>query len=244
MVTYSTITIDSLDLPDEVTLDTPVPAGLIGPPGEITPALADPEGLIAEPTDGEDTPVLGDPIGPPGEVTPEPGDSEGLIAEPTDGEVPVSSEPAFVIAVHAVNPTVGSPEGDPATAPSTIIGLQVRAEDSYEDIEVPIFPTLQVFGPNLDPDGSILQPGQTFPPNPDGDTEVAVTLWQFVGSELGLQPKPITVDGNPIQDSAIVTALDQNESVPYLEQTKDGLEFIPPDDGEQEQPPEDGEVLT
>jgi hypothetical protein len=180
-------------------------------------------------TEGVLTPVPAAPLGLAREITPS-GEVNPQGIGLTDEGMPATQDPAFVIAIHATDPTVGPPVDDPAIALSTIIGLQVRTPGEYEDFEVPIFPTPQVFP---GPGETILQPEQTFPPNPDGDTVVTGTLWRFEYPESEPPfPTPITTaDEAPIQTSAIITALDQNRDEPPV---NDDGEIVPiePIDGE------------
>jgi hypothetical protein len=165
---------------------------------------------------------------PDGVLTPVPAPPLGLGSEiaPTDlvnpqslsfsGEVPPTTDvPAFVLAIHATDPIVGPPVDDPATSLSTIIGLQVRTPGTYDDVEVPIFPTPQVLGP--EGVSNRLQDGQTLPPNPNGSTGITGTFWRFEYPDAEPpSPTPITVGGTPIQATATIESLDRNPDLPAL----------------------------
>jgi hypothetical protein len=186
-------------------------------------AFRDPDGVL--------TPVPAPALGVPGELTP----TDLVVPQGlsfSDAVPPTTDVPAFVLAIHATDPIVGPPVDDPATALSTIIGLQVRTPGVYDDVEVPIFPTPQVLGPERL--SNRLQDGQTLPPNPEGSTEITGTFWRFEYPDAEPPfPTPITVDGEPIQATATVESLDRNDALPVL--GPDDLTL--PDDGEIDDPP-------
>jgi hypothetical protein len=180
--------------------------------------------------DGVLTPVPAPPLGLPGDFAPATVNPQDIVFS---GEAPpTTDDPAFVLAIHATDPIVGPSVDDPATALSTIIGLQVRTAGVYDDVEVPIFPTPQVLG--REELSTRLQDGQTLPPNPDGSTEITGTLWRFEHPDAEPPfPTPITADGAPIQATATIDALDRNDDQPVF--GPDGPIF--PEDGEIGDPP-------
>jgi hypothetical protein len=95
----------------------------------------------------------------------------------------------FAVGIHAVDPAIGS--GD-ATNLDSLIGLKILEPGSYTDVEVPIFPAV-VF-----PELTDIQQGQTFPPNPNGETEVRAAIWEALSpSGLDEVDQPDNADDVP-----------------------------------------------
>ncbi|WP_254838364.1 hypothetical protein [Natronomonas marina] len=157
-----------------------------------------------------------------------------VSTDPSESLVPVpplvdpehlhgSDTPAFVVAIHAVDPPVGSGSPDDF---SSVIGFRIREKGTYtEEFEVPIFPFTLLNG-NVKRPNDRAPPGGTYPPNPDGDTEVVARLW-------GVTAEPIPDSGEftrafgPLSDdpgdSARITSLDRNPSLlPINEGTTPG----------------------
>jgi hypothetical protein len=119
-------------------------------------------------------------------------------------------DPVFAVGIHAVDPAIGT--GD-ATNLDSLIGLRVLSTGTYTDLEVPIFPVTSF--PELTDIGS----GQTFPPNPDGETEVRAAIWDRL-SPSG-PPAPVgPVAPVAVSDPATITALDQNPNLDPTEVQK------------------------
>lgn len=189
----------------------------------------------------DDEGILG-PVPPSPLGGPHPGvDPQGLV----DPKSPLNGDDAYVLAIHAINPEVnkGGPKGpggkeapNKKVALNTIIGLRAFAPGpEYTNVEVPIFRTPQIiakFGlgedKRLPPDGS------------SGGAEIAATLWYFVQNpnESGppLVPKPIKIDGSPVQATTTITEdLDENSSLDSLVGSSDGgtagFKQLPQQDG-------------
>jgi hypothetical protein len=151
------------------------------------------------------------------------GDLLGSLPEPAAGpfetDFDVFDDPVFAVGIHAVDPAIGS--GD-ATNLDSLIGLRVLSTGTYTDLEVPIFPAVGF------PELTDIQQGQTFPPNPDGETEVLAAIWTAL-SPQGLDesdlpdnaddPRQIDdplelVEPVAVSDSATISELDQNPALP------------------------------
>ena len=128
-------------------------------------------------------------------------------------------DPVFAVGIHAVGPAIGS--GD-ATNLDSLIGLKILEPGTYTDVEVPIFPAV-VF-----PELTDIQQGQTFPPNPNGETEVRAAIWEALRpSGLDEVDQPDNADDvpddpfdlvDPFAVSAPATISDLDQS-PTLEPT-------------------------
>jgi len=179
--------------------------------------------------DQELNPVPGD-----GSFIPPFADPDGLVGSETD---------ALILAIHAIDPGIGFPDGEEGFGVGgpgnpdffdSAIGFTILEPGEYTDVSVPIFPfdgveTARTRIPD-DPDG------RTYPPNPNGDTEVVAQLWTptlldevdgddpvVVSSEPSTQPvispygfnlRLLTVDGEPVRDGATVTELNQSDLAP------------------------------
>jgi hypothetical protein len=120
----------------------------------------------------------------------------------------------FAVGIHAVDPDIGS--GD-ATNLDSLIGLKILEPGSYTDVEVPIFPVVSF------PELTDIRPGQTFPPNPEGDTVVRAAIWEAL-TPAGVEDPPDDVtDPEDLLDlvqpfavsqPATISNLDQNPSIP------------------------------
>lgn len=148
-------------------------------------------------------------------------DPGGIVGTDTD---------AVVVAVHAIDPGIGFPILEPSDGVGgpgnpeffdSAIGFTVLEPGAYTDVEVPIFPfdgvgTARGRIPGVAIlDDETATPAETYPPNPDGETEVLAQLWTPApeGAEAitpyGFDIRLLTVDGEPARDGATVTALDQ-----------------------------------
>lgn len=201
-------------------VDTSAVAGDLNP----VPALDDVD-LPSDPItlDAPETEENGPPEpGPLGKVDP-----DGLIG---------SGTPAFILAIHAIDPPIGFDEELVSSGPGdhdafdSVIGFTIRESGAYDDVEVPVFPIDDALGVR-----TRIPEGQVFPPNPTGDTEVVAQLWTpiveeppaSVTEEEPVEPelpeisptpweflvKILELEGEPIRDGATVTALDQNPDV-------------------------------
>jgi hypothetical protein len=94
-------------------------------------------------------------------------------------------DPVFAVGIHAVDPAIGS--GDAANLDS-LIGLRILEPGTYTDVTVPIFPVTGF------PELTDVRAGQTFPPNPNGETEVRAAIWETLS--------PRGLDGDDPPDDA------------------------------------------
>lgn len=164
-------------------------------------------------------------------------DVEGLIPPYADPDRIVGRETdALILAIHAIDPGIGFPNGNEGAGiggpgnPNffdSVIGFTVLEPGAHTDISVPIF----AFDGAETARGRIPE-GETYPPNPNGETEVVAQLWtpmpleevdeggadgatSDVTTQRAITPYPflvqyLTVDGEPVRDSATVSGLDQN----------------------------------
>ena len=125
--------------------------------------------------------------------------------------------PVFAVGIHAVDPAIGS--GD-ATNLDSLIGLKLLQPGTHTDVTVPIFPVTSF------PELTEIQPGQTFPPNPEGGTVVRAAIWEALSlSGLDEEDQPDNADDVPddpldlvepfaVSQPAAISDLDQNDSIP------------------------------
>lgn len=127
------------------------------------------------------------------------------IHPPLSGPPLFTNQDAFVVELHTTDyANVSPPDTD------TRIGYKAFATGSYTDVKIPIFPDWRFnrpFNPSL-------QPGEQFPPNPNGDANIEGYIFSDLGLDysnarnlLGGTPVPATIT-DPDPD------LGQNPSVP------------------------------
>jgi hypothetical protein len=116
----------------------------------------------------------------------------------------------FAVGVHAVEPDIGS--GSAGNLDS-LIGLKILEPGTYTDVTVPIFPVTSF------PDLTDIEPGQIFPPNPDGETEVQAAIWKALGPG-GLDDPPDNADDAPEDPSDLIEpfAVSQQATISNLDQ--------------------------
>lgn len=177
-----------------------------------------------------------DPFPGAGSFIPPFADPDGLVG---------SEQDAIILAIHAIEPGIGFPGGEEEFGVGgpgnpnffdSVIGFTILEPGEHTDVSVPIFP----FDGVESAIGRIPNNG-TYPPNPDGATEVVAQLWTplipegvdgedpvLVPSESSTQPvlspygfnmRLLTVDGQPVRDGATVTDLNQSDLAP-LEPTE------------------------
>jgi hypothetical protein len=177
-----------------------------------------------------------DPFPGDGSFIPSFADPDGLVGSETD---------ALILAIHAIDPGIGFPDGEEEFGVGgpgnpnffdSVIGFTILEPGEHTDVSVPIF----AFDGVESAIGRIPDDG-TYPPNPDGETEVVAQLWTplipegvdgedpvLLPSEFSTQPvlspygfnvQLLTVDGEPVRDGATVSELNQSDLVP-LEPTE------------------------
>jgi hypothetical protein len=179
---YSTVTVERVEYQDEndELVSPPIADGL-----EIPDPL-DPEGAVA---DGD--PALLVAVHAP-EIAPDDPDDFDEIGDPVEPMAGSTEDTALVEA-----------EDDGAPSRETIIGGVYLPPGVYDDIEVPILPPAA---------GEIVFLDEVFPPNPNGDTDVVVQAWGLTAADSGddILQQPLSLDGEPLRDSATVSDLDRN----------------------------------
>ncbi|MFB6227328.1 MAG: hypothetical protein ABEH88_01885 [Halobacteriales archaeon] len=119
-------------------------------------------------------------------------------------EIIGTEQNGFMIGIHATDPAVG-----PGNASSlrSLIGLTVRPPGAFQGVQVPIIPNL-----------TDVRDGQTMPPNPgSAGATLTAKVWRFGVLNGIFGPKPVTVDGSPLEASATMQGgLDLNADVPTL----------------------------
>lgn len=200
---YSTVTVEQVDA--------------TGVADDLAPLVPTPPDDTA-PSDGSDLTVADEPPVPefpfPGLVDP-----YSLLGTGT---------PVFLLVIHAIDPPIGGGVGAGSDGPGdpdyldSALGFTIRASGEYENVSVPIFP---IDGPVTARDR--VPEGGTFPPNPDGDTDVVPQLWTFTTdgkiTPFGPDIEILETDAGPIRDSAAVTALDQKPGLPPLTAGESGF---------------------
>lgn len=179
-----------------------------------------------------------DPFPGAGSFIPPFADPDGLVG---------SEQDAIILAIHAIEPGIGFPGGEEEFGVGgpgnpdffdSAIGFTILEPGEHTDVSVPIFP----FDGVESAIGRIPNNG-TYPPNPDGVTEVVAQLWtptlsevepvdgelpeedrsvvtpsefstQPVLSPYGFNVQLLTVDGQPVRDGATVTDLNQSDLAP------------------------------
>jgi hypothetical protein len=172
-----------------------------------------------------------DPFPGDGSFIPSFADPDGLVGSETD---------ALILAIHAIDPGIGFPDGEEEFGVGgpgnpnffdSVIGFTILEPGEHTDVSVPIF----AFDGVESAIGRIPDDG-TYPPNPDGETEVVAQLWTplipegvdgedpvLLPSEFSTQPvlspygfnvQLLTVDGQPVRDGATVTDLNQSDLAP------------------------------
>jgi hypothetical protein len=170
-----------------------------------------------------------DPFPGAGSFVPSFADPDGLVG---------SAQDAIILAIHATDPGIGFPDveeefgfGGPGNPDffDSAIGFTILEPGEHTDVSVPIF----AFDGVETAIGRIPE-GGTYPPNPNGETEVVAQLWTpalpeevdnpvLLPSEFSTQPVPspygfdvqlLTVDGQPVRDGATVTDLNQSDLDP------------------------------
>lgn len=122
-----------------------------------------------------------------------------------------ATDASFVLGVHATDPPVGSG----GLAVDSLIGYALLSAGTSEDPVVPIVPV----------GGTTLDPGQVFPPNPDGPTasgsgtQVRLAVWDRI---------TVRADGTVVTDGTPVTSVEATITG-GLDQTPAGPEPTPND---------------
>jgi len=144
----------------------------------------------------------------------------GSLPRPTveslSSEFDFYDDSVFAVGIHAVDQAIGSGN---ARNLDSLIGLKILEPGAYTDVDVPIFPAVAY------PELTEIQSGQTFPPNPDGETEVRAAIWEtltpsgpdsddFPDNSDDAPENPLDlIEPFAVSPPATISALDQNTAL-------------------------------